>query len=232
MPLQVSPNRAHIHTHPSFFTNINPFWKFAANTLDESFSNTNYPFGRVWMTAMAHIHSTNAGRPFHLHSSLFQADTVIGTPTPDGPNDFSEYTLATNLSPSISTLQVWDPLYKVAFDHCRKCLPLTATIETPVSATLPSPPSTDPDLLAVLVKALTKTISSTDNDTPRATLTEQGNKAESAIAQLKYRLLFSCISKNNTITHPVLNPAFTECISAATVTYNFFLSPSISRFAF
>jgi hypothetical protein len=137
-----------------------PSGNFAANTLDDSFSDTVYPFGRIWMTAMAHIHSTNAGRPFHLHRGLFQADTVIGTPTPDGPKDFSDYTLATNLSPSISTLQVWDPLYKVAFDHCRKCLPLTATIETPVSTTLPSPPSTDPDLLAVLVKALTKTISS------------------------------------------------------------------------
>jgi Zinc finger C-x8-C-x5-C-x3-H type (and similar) len=193
-----------------------PSGNFAANTLDSSFSDTDYPFGRIWMTAMAHIHSTNAGKPFHLYSGLFQADTVIGTPTPDGPNDFSEYTLATNLSPSISTLQVWDPLYKVALDHCRKCLPLTTTIETPVPTSLPSPPSTDPDLLAVLVKALTKTISSPDNDTPRATLTEQGNKAESAIAQLKYRLLFSCISEDNTINHPSLNPAFTECISAAT----------------
>jgi hypothetical protein len=58
-----------------------PSGKFAANAPPvDSFSDTNYPFGRVWVIAMSHIHSTNNAKPFHLYSGLFQANTVIGTP--------------------------------------------------------------------------------------------------------------------------------------------------------
>jgi hypothetical protein len=140
------------------------------------------------MDAMTQIFATNSGKPFHIHSGLFQADTVIGTAIPDGPKDFSTSNLATNLSPNISVLQVWDPLYRAALDHCTKQVPPATNNTTDLPPPAPTS-TTDPDLISVIVKALSRSISPTENDTPRATLTEQGKKAESAISLLIYRLL-------------------------------------------
>jgi hypothetical protein len=192
-----------------------PTGNFLSNAITNTFSAGTYLFGRVWMDAMTQIFATNSGKPFHIHSGLFQADTVIGTAIPDGPKDFSTSNLATNLSPNISVLQVWDPLYRAALDHCTKQVPPATNNTTDLPPPAPTS-TTDPDLISVIVKALSRSISPTENDTPRATLTEQGKKAESAISLLKYRLLLSCVSEDGSVTHPTLNPAFIDCLSSST----------------
>jgi hypothetical protein len=190
-----------------------PNGNFIAKNIFDTFSDTTFPFGKVWMTAMTHIHTYNSGKPLHVHSGLFQASDVIGCPIPDGPLDFAESILATTLAPTIAILQVWDPLYKAAWDHCTKYIPqVTSTKPDPPAPT--SPPAPDQELLSALVSALTKSTSTLD--TPRATLTEQGKKAEAAIAELKYRLLLSVIADDGTVVHPNLNPSFLECLTAST----------------
>jgi hypothetical protein len=196
-----------------------PLGNFHDDTITNAYTDTTYPFGRVWLNSMSHIHSTNAGKPFHIHNGLFQADTVIGT-TEAGTLDFADAQLLAQLSPPVSILQMWDPLYKVAFDHCTKFhqVVLPSFPDQPTSpAPATHPTTSDSDLVSILVKALSKNIadSSSNPDTPRATLTEQGKKAEAAIAQLKYRLILSYITEDGTVMHPVLNPAFTECILAS-----------------
>ena len=65
--------------HPVLYGLPIPHGIFHNDTITNAYTDTTYHFRRVWLHSMSHIHSTNAGKPFHIHNGLFQADTVIGT---------------------------------------------------------------------------------------------------------------------------------------------------------
>jgi hypothetical protein len=191
-----------------------PTGNFRDNAFENTFSDATYPLGRVWHQAMTHLHATNEGKPFHLHNGLFNAASVLGT-NDQGTKDFAGYTLATDLSPTVSVLQVWDPLYKVAFDHCNKFTPPPPTIQPNPDQQAPTTP--DSTLVSALLQALVNNKPNTaDQDTPRATLTEHGKKLEATNSMLKTQLLLSYVDADGVLQHPTLNPAFTECILATT----------------